>query len=172
MMLAKEHYRSVSVPLEIRKYGGRLSRSFVRPTAARLLPNDLRQLVRVVGPDADDLPAQRQLHATEAPEVVGPASERDVMHAPAVDDLATADLDSGDVGVAESLAKQRQRAKVAAKGLKWGWGVFVYGGVIAVYVVISSSTCSHDASRLINERTEIGFPVSWDAIILWWPSSR
>ena len=60
-------------------------------TAGRpdLRPQELHQLVHVVRAHADDLPAQRQLDAVEAPEVLGPASAQVVVNAPPVDDLGT-----------------------------------------------------------------------------------
>jgi len=59
---------------------------------------------RIICSDPDDPPGQRQLHAIEGPDVVGPAVAQDVMNAPALDDPGTADFHARDVGVADTLA--------------------------------------------------------------------
>ncbi len=106
-----------------------------KPAVAKLLANDLRQALRVVGPDADNLPAQRQFHAGEAPQVVGPAAAREAMNAPAVEDRGAADLDAvpWNNNLAENAVKLIASRRKRIDGLMSEEGIKFYLIFLSIY---------------------------------------
>jgi len=71
-------------------------RSAAKYIQEQLFIQEPRQILGVVSSDANDLAAQRHLHAAKTPDIVLPAAARKVMDAPAVDDAGASDFDAGD----------------------------------------------------------------------------